>query len=131
MFPVENTSTNITYYDQLSENKICSFIVGLTGSFLLFCIFYIMSENRINQEINAGFFFRIGYALLFILISMALSFTNEVLCNIQISFISFGIFFILYNITTMKMIQYPNRMLLHYHSIAFPFLIIAVVLLLL
>jgi len=56
MFPVENTSTNITYYDQSSEHKICSFIVGLTGSFLLFCIFYIISENRVNQEINAGFF---------------------------------------------------------------------------
>ena len=130
MLPNENTSTNIIYYDQSFENKLCSFIIGLTGSFLLFFIFYIMSENRINQEINRGFIFRIGYALLFILISMALSFTNEVLCNIQTSFILFGIFFILYNITTMKMIQYPNRMLLHYHIITFPFLIIAVVLLL-
>jgi len=70
MLQNENTSTNITYYDQSFENKVCSFIIGLTGSFLLFCIFYIISENRVNQEINAGFFFRIGYALLFILISM-------------------------------------------------------------
>lgn len=129
MLPNENMSTNITYYNQSSENKICSFIVGLTGSFLLFCIFYIMSENRINQEINSGFFFRIGYALLFILISMALSFVNDLSCNIQISFISFGIFFILYNITTMKMIQYPNRMLLHYNVITFPFLITGIILL--
>jgi len=129
MLQNENTSTNITYYDQSSEHKICSFIVGLTGSFLLFCIFYIISENRVNQEINAGFFFRIGYALLFILISISLSFINDSSCNLQISLMSFGIFFILYNITTMKMIQYPNRMLLHYHGITFPFLITGIILL--
>jgi hypothetical protein len=130
MYPSENTS--VTYYeDQSFENKVCSFIVGLTGSFLLFCIFYIMSENRMNQEINAGFNFRIGYALLFILIAISFPLVTEVSCTIQMSFISFGIFFILHNITTMKMIQYPNRILLQYHCITFPFLIIAVVLLLL
>ena len=88
-----------------------------------------MSENRMNQEINAGFFFRIGYALLFILISISLSFINDLSCKIEVSFMSFGIFFILYNITTMKMIQYPNRMLLHYHGITFPFLITGIMLL--
>ena len=129
MLPNKNTSTNITYYDQSFENKVCSFIIGLTGSFLLFCIFYIISENRVNQEINSGFFFRIGYALLFILISISLSFINDSSCNLQISLMSFGIFFILYNITTMKMIQYPNRMLLHYHIITFPFLITGIMLL--